>query len=188
MIDSEDNQTVVDYGPLAALVGVWKGDQGVDLSPSPDGPIETPFYEEIHIEAAGSLSNARQQNLAMLRYWRTVRRKSNDEVFHDEVGYWLWDAATQQVTHSLTIPRGMCILACGGVQAQESSVQFEVSATDDHQGGIVSSPFMQEKARQKAYALHISVKGNVLRYKEENQLEIYGKEFAHTDTNVMTRI
>ena len=27
----------VDYGPLAALIGVWKGDKGVDRAPEPDG-------------------------------------------------------------------------------------------------------------------------------------------------------
>ena len=43
----------IDYGPLAALVGTWKGDKGVDVAPEPDGDERNPFYETIVFEAAG---------------------------------------------------------------------------------------------------------------------------------------
>ena len=50
-------------------------------------------YETITFEAAGDVTNAERQTLAVVRYHQVVRRKSNDEVFHDQVGYWTWDAS-----------------------------------------------------------------------------------------------
>jgi hypothetical protein len=86
----------VEYGPLAALVGTWGGDKGLDISPEPDGQEENPYYETIVFEAIGDLTNAEEQKIAMLRYLQIVRRKSNDEVFHDQTGYWMWDAAAER--------------------------------------------------------------------------------------------
>ena len=42
-----DHTTIdgVDYGPLAALVGTWKGAKGVDRAPEPDGEERNPYYE-----------------------------------------------------------------------------------------------------------------------------------------------
>ena len=30
----------IDYGPLAGLIGTWKGDKGMDVSPEPEGTEE----------------------------------------------------------------------------------------------------------------------------------------------------
>ena len=43
----------VDYGPLAALVGTWKGDDGMDVAPEPDDDERNPYYETIVFEEAG---------------------------------------------------------------------------------------------------------------------------------------
>jgi len=88
-------EKVIDYGPLEALIGTWKGDKGVDIAPDPAGDENNPFYETTVFEAAGDVDNAETQNLSIVRYQQTVQRKSNDEVFHNEVGYWLWDAITE---------------------------------------------------------------------------------------------
>ena len=69
----------VDYGPLAGLVGTWKGDKGMDISPEPDGTEENPYYETIEFDAAGDVTNAESQTLAIVRYHQVVKRKSNDE-------------------------------------------------------------------------------------------------------------
>ena len=45
----------IDYGPLACLVGTWKGDKGMDVSPEPDGSTEeSPYFETILFEAIGT--------------------------------------------------------------------------------------------------------------------------------------
>ena len=54
----------IDYGPLAALIGTWQGDKGMDVSPEPDGIEENPYYETIVFEAAGDVTNAEAQTLA----------------------------------------------------------------------------------------------------------------------------
>ena len=110
----------IDYGPLAALVGVWKGDKGLDLSPEPDGIERNPYYEVITFELAGDVTNAEEQTLSVVRYHQVVSRKSNDEVFHDQVGYWLWDPADNTIVENFTIPRGVAVVAGGKQAAPES--------------------------------------------------------------------
>ena len=84
----------IDYGPLRGLIGSWKGDKGLDVAPEPDGTEENPYWETLDFEAIGDVTNAESQTLTVLRYQQVVRRKSNDEIFHDQCGYWMWDAAT----------------------------------------------------------------------------------------------
>ena len=93
-----------DYGPLSALIGTWTGDKGMDVSPEPDGPEESPYFETLVFDAAGDVENAESQKLTMLRYHQVVSRKSNGEVFHDQVGYWMWDAEQKLVMQSIAIP------------------------------------------------------------------------------------
>jgi hypothetical protein len=179
----------IDYGPLACLVGVWKGSEGMDVAPEPDDDERNPYYETIVFEAAGDVTNAEQQTLAVVSYHQQVKRKSNDKVFHDQVGYWLWDAATGVVMQTLTIPRAVTLLAGGSASEQGDSTVLEVRAADgDEQWGIVQSPFMQEKARTVAFKHKISVAGDRLEYSETTVLDIYGKKnYQHTDDNVLQR-
>ena len=58
----------INYGPLAALVGTWEGDKGIDRAPEPEGEERNPYYETIVFEAAGDVTNAEQQILSVVRY------------------------------------------------------------------------------------------------------------------------
>ena len=183
--------TEIDFGPLAGLIGTWKGDKGKDVSPEPDGTEENPYYETLTFEAVGDVTNAERQKLVVVRYLQVVYRKSNDEAFHNETGYWIWDAETQTVVHSLAIPRAVCLLA-GGKAASPSSpdepVTLEVAArADDPDWGIIQSPFMRDNARTVEFRHKIQVDGDKLSYAETTVLEIYGKTFDHTDENELTR-
>ncbi|MDA0305228.1 MAG: heme-binding beta-barrel domain-containing protein [Proteobacteria bacterium] len=82
----------VDYGPLKHLVGSWEGDKGVDIAPEPDGEENNPYFETITFSEIGDLTNAESQILSALFYRQIVKRKSNDEVFHDQTGYWMMAA------------------------------------------------------------------------------------------------
>ena len=179
----------VDYGPLAGLIGTWKGDKGMDISPEPDGTEENPYYETIEFEAAGNVTNAEQQSLAIVRYHQVVTRKSNDEVFHDEVGYWLWDSAAQVIMHSLAIPRAVTLVAGGSYtdDPKADPVVLEVRAADGEEWGISQSPFMRDKARTVEFRHKVSISGDVLSYQETTVLDIYGKRFDHTDANQLRR-
>ena len=121
----QDNET--DYGPLVNFIGCWKGAKGKDLSPEPDGTEHNEYYETMIFTEAGDLSNAEEENLSAVHYVLKVQRISNDKVIHQETGYWLWEQGTDNVIHSLTIPRGICVLA-GGKVKQENDTQFHVEA------------------------------------------------------------
>ena len=63
-------------GPLAGLLGVWKGDKGLDVAPEKAGPDENPFHETITFEAVpGPVENAETQVLGCVRYVQVVQRK-----------------------------------------------------------------------------------------------------------------
>ena len=179
----------INYGPLKELIGVWKGDKGMDISPESDGIEENPYYETITITTDGdvSVTNAEEQKLTTLHYRRLVRRKSNDGIFHDQTGYWMWDEKNNTIIHSLNIPRGVSLLAGTTITEEnnkDEKLSFEIEAgIDNKDWGIIQSPFMKEKALTKNYNLKIEIKDGKLKYEETTLLDIYGKEFEHTDKN-----
>ena len=121
----------INYGPLAALIGTWEGDKGVDRAPEPDGEERNPYYETIVFEAAGDVTNADKQTLSVVRYHQVVSRKSTNKVFHDQVGYWLWDPADNTIVETFTIPRGVAVVAGGTLAPAADPAQelvFEVAA------------------------------------------------------------
>ncbi len=83
----------IDYGPLRQLIGTWTGRGGLDIAPEPDGTERNPYFETIVFETGGDVTNAESQDLAFIHYRELVQRESNDEVFHDQTGYWIWDEA-----------------------------------------------------------------------------------------------
>jgi hypothetical protein len=178
------------YGPLASLVGVWTGEKGLDIAPEPGGQEKNPFFETLTFEVIGDINNAEKQNLAALRYHQVVSRKSNKEVFHNETGYWMWDAEQGVVMQALTIPRGVCLIAGGTFQepAKGRQIELEVRAgIDDSDWGIVQSPFMSGNAKTIAFHHKIAVSGDTLIYDETVVVNIYGNRFNHTDENTLTR-
>lgn len=182
------NSTTIDYGPLTGLIGTWKGDKGVDKAPEPAGEEKSLYYETLLFEDIGDVCNADQQSLAVLRYHQVVSRKSNDEVFHNETGYWSWDSKTDIITHSLTIPRGVCVLAGGTAKTKDSEIEIEVAATlGDPDWGIIQSPFMRDNASTTGFHHKISISGNNLSYVETITLDIYGRTFEHSDRNRLQR-
>ncbi len=183
-----DIKTEIDYGPLTFLIGKWEGHKGEDLAPEPDGEENNPYYETIVFEAIGDVTNAESQILVALHYRQIVKRKSDDKVFHDETGYWMWDAGNDIIMHSLTIPRAVALLAGGHARKEGQAIVYEVAAKrDDPDWGIVQSPFMQRKANTTAFTHTITLTGDELRYRETTMLDIYGRSFEHTDQNILTR-
>lgn len=183
----EETIVEINYGPLKELIGVWKGDKGMDIAPEPDGTEENPYYETITFTEGGDLTNAESQVLSVLHYRRIVQRKSDDGVFHDETGYWMWDAKNNVIIHSLTIPRAVSLLAgatFNNDNYNDDKLSIEVNAAVDNEDwGIIQSPFMKEKALTKSYHQIIEIENGKMTYAETTMLEIYGREFEHTDKN-----
>lgn len=179
----------IDYGPLTSLIGTWRGDKGMDVAPDPDGREENPYFETITFTPIGDVTNANEEVLVGLRYHQTVSRKSTGLPFHDQCGYFMWDAATGTVIQSLVIPRAVAVLAGGKYVARSGPLVIEVqAAADSPEWGIVESPFMRNNARTLAFRHRITVDGTTLTYDETTVVDIYGKRFDHTDTNTLTRI
>ena len=189
----------VDFGPLQHLLGVWKGDKGMDVAPAkPTGKAataknlvkdQTPFSDIITIEPVGDVTNAKEQTLVVVRYHQVVSRKVDKTVFHDEIGYWIWNPANKTVMQSLLIPRAVGLLAGGKVTEAKGSVTFKVSAAADNKDwGIVQSPFLQKKAKTERFVHTVTVSGKTMTYAETTTLNIYGKRFQHTDGNTLTRV
>ena len=181
----------INYGPLALLVGDWEGDKGVDKAPEPEGEERNLYYETLMFEAIGDVTNANDQVLSVLRYHQVVSRKSNDKVFHNETGYVSWDPATGVILQSFSIPRGVALVAEGGVgsdpKAPNATVIEVKTALDSPEGGIAQSRYMGEKARTLAFSRKFTVEGDSLIYAESTLLDIYGKQYDHTDMNRLKR-
>ena len=174
-----------DIGPLAHLVGFWSGDRGLDISPEEDGSTEeNPYFETITFENIGEVTNADEQELSAVRYLQIVKRKSNNQVFHDQAGYFMWDKKEGIIIQSLTIPRGVCVLAGGSYKKSGEQHIFEVKAEwGDKNWGIIEQPFMTKKASTRSFRHKLIVEANTLKYSETTVLNIYGKTFEHTDKN-----
>ncbi|MDQ6954368.1 MAG: heme-binding beta-barrel domain-containing protein [Mariprofundaceae bacterium] len=175
--------TKINFGPLTQLIGVWKGDKGTDIAPEPSGQANNPYFETITFEIVGDVSNAETQTLAVLHYKQIVQRAENGEVFHHQVGYWSWDAATGVITHSFTIPRGVGVVACGKVNEAGNVIEVSTNA----EGGITQSAFMEHNAKTTAFSQVFTTEGDRLSYKQAIMLNIYGKTFEHTDSNTLVR-
>jgi len=181
-----------DYGPLTNLIGTWNGDKGMDIAPEPDGTEHNPYYETITYTAIGDVENAEEQVLTALHYVQVVKRKSNDEVFHHQTGYWMWDAKASIVMHSLQIPRAVSVLAGGnynGATNDDGQTVIEVAAAaDDETWKIIESPFMAQNASTRSFSQKISVGDGKMSYSQTTMVDIYGKkQFVHTDENELTR-
>lgn len=181
----------IDYGPLYELVGTWAGAKGIDISPEPDGVEENPYFETIHFEAVGDVTNAESQVLSVLRYHQSVSRKSNNEVFHDQTGYWMWDSQSKIIQHALAIPRGVNVLAGGVFDVTKNSpdkIELKVLARlGDIDWGILQSPFMQDNAKTVEFSQQLVFGQDSLAYTQTTVLEIYGNRFEHTDKNQLKK-
>jgi len=117
-------------GPLGALVGIWEGNEGLDISSSPERtPMETRYRERAVFEPMGRVEN-HEQTLFGLRYSTTAFRLGASDAFHEELGYWLWDAGEGQVMRCFLVPRGVTILAGGDAAVGHRG--FSLSAVVGH--------------------------------------------------------
>jgi hypothetical protein len=179
----------VDYGPLYPLLGRWIGGRGLDRAPQPEAPEETPFIDEIEVQLAGAATNADEQDLVAVRYRHLVRKQENGLIFHDQIGHWIYEPETGLIMFSLTIPRGVCLLAGGSLQQEADQAVFSVRAdAGSTDFGIVQSPFMLEKAKTTAFEMTMTLSGDQLEYTETTHLHIYGEDFEHTDKSRLSRV
>jgi len=184
------DELLKNLGPLAGLAGVWEGDKGDDVAPSDDRGTEfNKFRERITFEPFGPVNN-HEQTLFGLRYATEAVRIGEVDPFHEERGYWLWDALDQQVIRSFLVPRGIAVIAGGTVQAGASS--FKLKATlGSPTYGICSSVFLDREFKTMGYELEVKILSpNSFSYAEDTQIMLKGKKdlFHHRDSNTLMRV
>jgi hypothetical protein len=182
---------IAGLGPLAVLAGVWEGDKGDDKAPDDDRTQvgQTPFRERITLEPIGAVNN-HEQILYGLRYSTVAWPIGEEGAFHEEVGYWLWDAANKQVIRSFIVPRGVSVQAGGTAEADATKFSMAADAGSETYG-ICSNLFLQEEFRTVHYEVEIEIHDNdTFSYAEDTVLEIKGQSelFHHRDANTLRRV
>lgn len=185
-----DDAIISGLGPLSALAGIWEGDQGLDEAPSSSrGRMETAYRERIVFEPMGPVTNHEQQ-LFGLRYSTTAYPVGQEDPFHEELGYWLWDAAEGQVMRCFLVPRGVTILAGGDAGPEDRSFSLAAEVGSEIYG-ISSNRFLDREFKTVRYELTVTLEDkDRFRYEEDTQLLLKDRSdvFHHRDSNVLQRI
>ncbi len=157
MVSAMSNEDIENLGPLAVLAGEWEGDKGADVAPAvPDrGVAKTSFRERISFTPIGRVDN-HEQVLYGLRYSTTAWPQGADAPFHEEVGYWLWDAEREQVMRCFIVPRGVSVIAGGTAQADARSFSLEARVGSETYG-ICSNRFLDEQFKTESYRLKVTI-------------------------------
>ena len=187
--DHVDPEVLANLGPLAALAGIWEGDQGLDVSATPAGTEETRFRERAVFTPMGPVVNG-PQVMYGLRYSTTAWPIGRDDAFHEELGYWLWDPARTLVMRCFMVPRAVLVSAGATVPADARTFTMTAECGDKALG-VLSNPFLAEFTNTERYECVITVHDDgSFSYKEDTVLRIQGRDelFHHTDENRLTRV
>jgi hypothetical protein len=184
-----DLDTLANLGPLGPMAGTWEGTRGVDIAPKAPGPRTQPFHERITLQPVDPGNNG-PQLLYALRYHTIMTKPGEIGTYHDQVGYWLWEPASETVMHSLTIPRGQTVLAAG--KAKADAKQFTLTATrGDTDYGICSNPYLEKNFRTDSFTITVTIhEDGTWSYDEDTVMQITGQAepFHHKDSNWLTRV
>lgn len=184
-----DINTLNNLGPLRAMAGIWQGQRGLDVKPKADGPRKQAFVERIELQPIDPQTNGPQLFYG-LRYHTHITKPDQVKTYHEQVGYWLWEPATGTVIHTLTIPRGMVVMASGKAKPDDTS--FEVVATEaDANFGIRSNPFLEQAFRTTEFRIRVTINADgSWGYEEDTVLQIQGQAepFHHTDKNHLIKV
>ena len=184
------NDFARDLGPLGVLIGTWEGIKGDDIAPDNKRGVENnKFREKMVFTPIGRVDN-HEQVLYGLRYNTTAWRLGVADPFHEEVGYWLWDAAREQVLRCFLVPRGVSVIAGGTVKvdAKKFHLAAEVGSSTY---GICSNKFLDQEFKTTRFELDITIHDqNSFSYAEDTHLLMKGRKdvFHHTDRNTMSRV
>ena len=186
-----EDLTVANFGPLLALAGSWEGEGGVDFSHHhAEGESgDTKYLEKVTFSTFGPVDNG-TQSLYGLDYRMAAWRKGeeNDDPFHTEVGYWLYDAAEQQIMRCFMVPRGTVVIA-GGTAAPDATTFTMKAELGSNTYGVLSNRYLDENSRTEAYEVTITIGDNEWSYEEDTVLKmnIQDELFHHTDRNTLRR-
>jgi hypothetical protein len=180
-----------EWGPLAALIGEWEGDQGLDFAyANAEGKVkDTPYREKTSMKPFGPVENGKQV-LFGLDYRMAAWRGTEENPFHTEVGYWLWDAADAQVFRCFVVPRGSLVLAGGDATPDAKDFTMHAECGSEIYG-VLSNRFLATAARTSNYKCTVTVNDDgTWAYDELTTVEHarFGAVVEHTDRNLLHRV
>ena len=180
-----------EWGPLGRLVGEWEAEGGLDTaySHSQEKVVGTPYLERLTFKPFGPVDNG-SQSLYGLDYKSAMWRGSEENPFHTELGYWLWDGATGEIMRAFVVPRGISVLA-GGTAAADATT-FSLSAkAGDAQYNIGENKYLAQNASTLSYDVTITINDDgSWSYDETTMLRMkeFDEPFAHTDHNTLRKV
>lgn len=180
-----------EWGPLARLAGEWEGEGGLDaaFSHQRGEVVQTPYRERLTLKPFGPVVNGRQ-SLYGLDYRTAMWRGDENDPFHTEVGYWLWDGATGEVVRGFVVPRGITVLAGGQAAAGADSFTLRAAAGEP-QYSIGENRYLAQHASTLSYEVTITLHDDdTWSYDETTMLRMdeIAERFAHTDRNRLRRV
>ena len=179
-----------EWGPLAGLAGEWEGEGGVDraFKHSKNVVFDTDYREKCTMKPFGPVDNG-SQVLYGLDYKSAMWRDDEENPFHTEVGYWLWDAATGEVMKGFVVPRGISVLA-GGVTTADSKHWTMKAAIGDERYAIGENQYLAKNANSRTYEVTITVGDGTFSYDQVTMLNMkeFNEPFAHTDRHTLRKV
>ena len=182
-----------ELGPLEQFVGEWEGNVGVDSSYHHDDKHidETGYFEKAWFKPIPVVVNG-TQTMYGVNYEMTAWRHGEEDMdpFHDEVGYLLWEAATNQVLRCFAVPRGIAILAGGTANADDTSITF-VAEEGSPTYGLVQNKYLAENAISLRFEGTFTINPDgTFSYTSDLLLDLkaFGGEMHHTDGNTLHRV
>lgn len=179
------------WGPLAHLIGDWEGAGGLDSSfnHARGEVIGTPYLEKVSMKPFGPVGNGRQ-SLYGLDYKTAMWRESEANPFHTELGYWLYDAANQEILRAFVVPRGISVLA-GGTAAPDATSFTMTARVGDPTYGIGENRYLSAHASSVSYEVTVTIGADgTWSYEETTTLRMSELPdlLPHTDHNTLHRV
>lgn len=184
-----DPETLNNLGPLRRLAGMWEGQRGVDVNPKADGPETRKYYERIEMQPIDPQANGPQLFYG-LRYHVHINTREEDITFHDQVGYWLYEAATGLILQTLAIPRGQIAIAAGHAKPGDRKLVVKAERGQTEYG-ICSTTFLDLAFRTDSYQLTVDFHDDgSWSYVSDTMLMVKGRDeaFLHRDHNRLSKI
>jgi hypothetical protein len=180
-----------EWGPLEGLIGEWESEKiGQDFSyHHAEGQVGTTDYvEKVTMKPFGPVDNG-TQHLYGLDYKTAMWRHDEENPFHTEVGYWLWDAATGEVLRGMVIPRGITVLA-GGIASADAKEFTLKAAKGEELYTIGENQYLAKNASTISYEVTITIGDGTWSYTEDSVLQMtqFAEPLHHTDSNTLRRV
>ena len=192
LMTAPEDLTVANFGPLLSLVGTWEGHGGVDFSyHHEEGETgNTSYFERVTFSTFGPVDNG-NQHLYGLDYRMAAWRSDelDQDPFHTEIGYWLYDPEAKQIMRCFMVPRGTVVVAGGECEADATSFNMSAELGSTNYG-ILQNKYLAENASTVEYTLSINIGDDEWSYEEDSVLKmsIQDELLHHTDTNTLTRV